>query len=53
MFMTFFLTAIAAITGKASLPSWKNKAGNRATEVACGWAGAVIDKAYQTFRQER
>ena len=31
----------------------ENKATYTATEVACGWEGAVIKKANQAFGQER
>ena len=31
----------------------KNKAGYTATLVACGWAGAVIDKVTEAFGQEQ
>ena len=30
-----------------------NKAGYTATEVACGWAGAVAKMVNNTFRQEQ
>ena len=31
----------------------KTKVGNMATKVVCGWAGAVIKNANQTFGLER
>ena len=32
---------------------YKNKAGYTATPVACGWAGAVLEKVPRAFGQER
>ena len=40
-------------TIKRNVKKKKNKAGYMATEVACGWAGAVIKKTNQAFGQER
>ena len=31
----------------------KNKAGYTATPVACGWAGAVLEKVTRAFGQEQ
>ena len=31
----------------------RNKAGYTATLVACGWAGAVLEKVTKTFGQEQ
>ena len=31
---------------------WKNKAGNTATPVACGWAGAVIEVTISFWQEQ-
>ena len=38
---------------KKSITFLKNKAGYTATEVACGWAGAVMEKVTKAFRLEQ
>ena len=32
---------------------YRNKAGNKATPVACGWAGAVLENVTRASRQEQ
>ena len=47
------MTSCNADTKLPRRKSYKNKAVYTATEVACGWAGALIKKAIQAFGQKR
>ena len=38
--------------GKTESDGRKNKAGYTATQIACGWAGAVTEKVTEAFGQE-